>query len=302
MTQKIITKPYPDIELAFAPGNHSFRANGKPVGLTVSAIANIPEKEGLKYYYANEMEKELKEKLAESGTLTDLDIGEAKMAWKRRLEREAAIGTEVHKYAELFFKGGNPELPENEKAKKGVLAFLKWQDEKKLKIVETEFPVFSQKYGYAGIMDLLAEVDSKLCVIDYKTSAPKNPFPECCETWARELAGKDWQKSKLAIEKTETGYTCKNCGNDCRVKTDSVYSSNNYQTALYVLARSEMEPADGRIKIKEKDIEGRWIIRLDKLTAQFEAHYLDRDSTSLNKDIETAKCLIKVAKREKKLC
>ena len=299
--EKVITKPYPDIELSFLPGNHSFRANGKPIGLSVSAIANLPEKEGLKYYYANEMEKELKEKLAQGETLTELDISEAKLAWKRKLEREAAIGTEAHEYAYLFFRGEKPELPKNEKAKTGVLAFLKWQDERKIKVLETESHLLSRKYGYAGITDLIAEIDGKLCVLDYKTSAPKNPFPECCESWARELPGKNWQKSKSAVEKTDTGYICKKCGKDCLVVTDGVYSNNNYQTALYVLARGGMEPADGRIKIKEKDIEGRWIIRLDKLTAQFEAHYLDEDPANLKKDIDTVKSLIKVAKREKKL-
>ena len=51
-------------------------------------------------------------------------------------------------------------------------AFMAWEDWRKsvdLKPIAVEQVVYSKKYGYAGTLDLLAEVNGVLTVIDWKT-------------------------------------------------------------------------------------------------------------------------------------
>lgn len=297
MTPQKITKPYKEIDLEFYAGSrgHWFEIRGEKVPYSPSKLSNLPDKPGLKFWYADCMAKELLEKI-KIGNITEQDIADAKMAWKRALDQAADIGSQVHKYAELFVKGEKPAIPEHPKAKNGVLAFQKFMSQHRVKVIEPESHVYSRKYKIAGIMDALAEVDGRLTVLDYKAAGPKNPLPLCCEGWAREQLNSGGYGSSL-LEKREDGYTCKNCGGDCEVKTDGVYSSYHYQTSIYQVAREEMEPQDGRITLKEGEILDRWVVRFDKLTGQFEAHKLE----DRKKDEECWKALLKVAKREEEL-
>jgi len=90
----------------------------------------------------------------------------------RRLKIEAAdIGSEIHKWCELWIKGKKPEIPEGEKARNGVIAFLKWIKEKNnLKITESERFIYSKKYDYAGIMDWEGVKEKELVIGDFKSS------------------------------------------------------------------------------------------------------------------------------------
>lgn len=95
----------------------------------------------------------------------------AKKEWRRIKEEAADIGTEIHKWAEQWIKGKKVAIPEDERARNGVIAFMKWIKEKeKIKITATEQFVYSKKYDYAGIMDWEGKDDGELVIGDFKSS------------------------------------------------------------------------------------------------------------------------------------
>jgi len=100
------------------------------------------------------------------------------------IAKEAAEkGSIVHKACELLSQGKiikhdtkftNPETGELQEISAEeyycALTFVRWFEEFKPKIVATEMTVFNDKYFYAGTLDLIAEIDGKLYLIDLKTS------------------------------------------------------------------------------------------------------------------------------------
>lgn len=96
---------------------------------------------------------------------------EAKTAHRKKAQAAADIGTNVHDYAECFFK--NKTLPPlmTDQAKRGVDAFHKWLAAHNVKIKDSERRVFSQMYYYAGTCDFTAEIDGENGVGDIKTSS-----------------------------------------------------------------------------------------------------------------------------------
>lgn len=86
----------------------------------------------------------------------------------------ADIGTIAHEMIDCYIKGkefnAEPyEYTQLDAAKPCFDAFLKWQEQTKLKLVQSEVRLVSEKYGYAGTMDALA-VGDKLVLGDWKTS------------------------------------------------------------------------------------------------------------------------------------
>lgn len=51
-----------------------------------------------------------------------------------------------------------------------VIAFAEWANEVKPKFLHKEMTVISEKYGFAGTVDCIAEIDGEVYVIDWKTS------------------------------------------------------------------------------------------------------------------------------------
>lgn len=108
-----------------------------------------------------------------------LSIGEIEIAqskWRTAKEEAADIGTAIHEWIDMKVRGENPEIPDNEKTKNGVLAFLKWTNENKIKWLENEKIVYSKKYNYVGTLDAIAKIKGKTFLVDYKSS--KGIYPE----------------------------------------------------------------------------------------------------------------------------
>jgi hypothetical protein len=96
---------------------------------------------------------------------------EAKVAHRKKSKAAADSGTNVHEYAEAFFKKHTlPELKTDD-AKRGVEAFHKWLNAHKVKVVASERRVFSKEHFFAGTCDFVAEVDGVMSVGDIKTSS-----------------------------------------------------------------------------------------------------------------------------------
>lgn len=129
-------------------------------------------------------------------TLTSEALEMSLKEWRKAKEEAADIGSAIHDWIEQKIKGLEPAIPEDDKVKNGVLAFLKWQNENKIKWLETEKIVYSKKYNFVGKLDAIAKINGKTCLIDYKSS--KGIYPEFyLQTAAYQLAYEEEHGKKL---------------------------------------------------------------------------------------------------------
>jgi len=104
-------------------------------------------------------------------------------AWKcgtdgvdyRAVRDDAAnAGTMAHDLIERHIKGealsieGNADIVA--KAKKAFDAYLSWADQTKIRVIETETSLVSEKYRYGGTFDGLGEHNGKLVLLDWKAA------------------------------------------------------------------------------------------------------------------------------------
>jgi hypothetical protein len=100
----------------------------------------------------------------------------------RKILRQASeIGSQAHAMIEWTLRnmmcekqGPSPSI--GEKATWAFTQWLKWKDSVRLNPILIEKTVHSHAFGYAGTMDLLAEVNGELAVVDWKTG--KAIYPE----------------------------------------------------------------------------------------------------------------------------
>ena len=87
---------------------------------------------------------------------------------KTILETAAKRGTSVHNSIEIFLKYGVRDYdPEFAGYADG---FFEWWDNNSPEVVGSEFRVYHKLFSYAGTVDMLAYIDGKLCLIDFKTT------------------------------------------------------------------------------------------------------------------------------------
>ena len=94
-----------------------------------------------------------------------------------RILKQAGIrGTAVHSGIEMLLGGAELHKESYSLDEFNRLeSFTKWHKEYKPEIISTEQRVFSEKYGYAGTLDVLCKIDGKMSIGDWKTSA--NIYP-----------------------------------------------------------------------------------------------------------------------------
>jgi CRISPR/Cas system-associated exonuclease Cas4 (RecB family) len=120
-------------------------------------------------------------------TIDEQVVEMAQKEWRKAKDEAADIGTQIHDWIEMKIKGLEPTMPENDKVKNGVFAFLKWQNENKIKFIANEQIVYSKKYNFVGKFDAIIEIKKKKYLIDYKSS--KAIYPEFyLQTAAYQLA------------------------------------------------------------------------------------------------------------------
>jgi hypothetical protein len=92
--------------------------------------------------------------------------------------KASSNGDLVHDAIDALYKTG--ELPDTGSwsltAKRMFRAFLKWNERYKPEYVDSEFTVWSEKYGYAGTADLALIIAGYLALIDSKTG--NGTYPE----------------------------------------------------------------------------------------------------------------------------
>jgi hypothetical protein len=114
--------------------------------------------------------------LSRAGYLATLEgrMGKQKQT-EREMKKAQEIGTQAHALVEWSIRqrlgqAVGPRPAATSAAEWAFMAFEDWARDANLEPVFTEQVVWSSTHGYAGTMDLLAKVDGKLAVIDFKTS------------------------------------------------------------------------------------------------------------------------------------
>jgi hypothetical protein len=105
-----------------------------------------------------------------------IEISGEQQAHRRKMQDAATIGTKVHALIEDALTA---ELQGQEhfllletlepKVRECIEKWLDWRQGVDLKVIAVEKRLASQDYGFAGTLDLLAEVDGEPSVIDFKT-------------------------------------------------------------------------------------------------------------------------------------
>lgn len=91
------------------------------------------------------------------------------------VDKLAEIGTLAHYWIECLLTDREPDFTswsqeQQDLAANSVVKFLEWQDEHDIRVIATELPLVSEAYRFGGTLDILAEIDGKLGLIDIKTS------------------------------------------------------------------------------------------------------------------------------------
>lgn len=163
---------------------HKYIVNGQSGIISVTAVTGVLDKPALKFWSVKLMKQHLEEFInnTQSFSLDTLriQIEEASNAHTRKMQKEATSGSLVHEWAEAYIlnqleKKPKPEMPKDERVLNGVIAFLKWVEEHRVKFLASELLLYSRKHGYAGLMDAKAKIKNRIYAIDFKTSSGVYP-------------------------------------------------------------------------------------------------------------------------------
>ncbi len=157
-------------EFTFDDVGHLYTFNGSPVP-GVTTILNSLAKPALIPWAAGMAADHFLAAVKTGRTDLAAIHKESKKAHTKRMEESGSSGTNVHAYAEAYFK--KLPLPEllTDQAKLGVEAFHLWLESHEIKVLASERLVFSKEHYYAGTCDFVAEIDGVLSVGDFKTGS-----------------------------------------------------------------------------------------------------------------------------------
>ena len=196
---KVATLYKGKVEIEFYEGYHTYKMNGKRL-ISVTACTGIIDKSGPLMWWAVGLTKaHLLENINKEGGIDELVIEEACKQHQLRKEKAATIGSMVHEWAEKYINKEKPRMPKNKNVLNGVIAFLKWVEDHKVKFVASEKLVYSKKHDFVGLMDVVYKEKGKLVAGDFKTSKSGH-YPE----YKFQLAayrGADEEESKVKYDR-----------------------------------------------------------------------------------------------------
>ena len=167
-------------KLTFSEKGHQYHWNDTRVKHTVSGICGegYPMAFGVPAGYAAKMirldlveEMQCHQDGLSFSTVADIESWAAqicKAPFKRR-DAAGAAGTTFHDFMERYAQGLEPELPEEQPARRSAEALRDWYDANVKRPISTERLVYHPDLQYAGKLDLFVEL--LMCttaVIDYK--------------------------------------------------------------------------------------------------------------------------------------
>ena len=166
-------------KLTFSEGRHQYFWNASKVQHTVSGICGegYPLPFGVPAAWAAKIIREELVRELNDQEMISFDDPTEGAAWAKHIcsahtrARDSAggTGTQFHHYMEKYSLGLEPELPEEQPAKRSAEALRDWYDARVKRPISTERLVYHPDYEYAGKLDLFCELnDGTTAVLDFK--------------------------------------------------------------------------------------------------------------------------------------
>ena len=163
------------IKILFNEARHMYFDEKGNHLISVTAATGVVDKSGALMGWAVKMAKNFLIDNWDTGKIITesqkMELIEEAGKQHRIFKKKAAdCGTLIHKWVEEWITGQKPAMPEDEKVVNGITAFLKFQDEHKVKWKESERLVYSKKHNFCGILDAIGVMEKELVLIDFKSS------------------------------------------------------------------------------------------------------------------------------------
>lgn len=136
--------------------------------VSVTTVVDIIAKPALMYWFGGQVYKAM----VVDPTLSKKEAFSNAFALNKKSKDR---GTAVHSIVEAW-KNIDEVKGKDSQYRGYAEAFEKWLEDNDVKVIENEKTVQSEKYKYAGTLDMLAEINGDLTVIDFKTG--KDLYPE----------------------------------------------------------------------------------------------------------------------------
>ncbi len=113
--------------------------------------------------------------LAEKRPLDEINslIKKCEVEGKVKEDYEMNIGSDLHEFIELYLKGKNPTISNQEPLGTMQTKWITWWKKKKYEVVELEYPMYSKILDKAGCLDIVVTKKSwngQKAILDFKTS------------------------------------------------------------------------------------------------------------------------------------
>ena len=205
-------KYFEDPLFKFDEASHSYTYINEATGLPTQMFESVS---GFISQFKKPFDKNISKWVAKSRGVSQQEILDE---WEHLGNEGKRIGTIVHEWIESYYRQESPELTGEEPVDFKISNFLKLYDSRlnKLNPVVQEFRVFSKKWGIAGTLDALFELNGKYYVGDWKTnrdfkddSHPKGRrermLPPFNHLWSNDLNGYSVQISTYRLLLAEAG-------------------------------------------------------------------------------------------------
>ena len=90
--------------------------------------------------------------------------------YNRITDEALRIGNDTHKFIEDFITYGHTCGDPDEHIAPSIEAFMAWDEKYQPKWMSSERKIYCDKHKYAGTVDAVAQINGRVCVIDFKTS------------------------------------------------------------------------------------------------------------------------------------
>lgn len=171
------TKHYgEDYTLVFNPESklkpYSLKGSGVPIKRVTTIIGKVIAK-NLSFWAAKCAADLMRERLVAGQVLDEVEINkicyDATRAHVTIRDTAADAGSFVHDWLHNMVKDTTLDLPVNPAMREACESAKRWYDRHKIKVVQSETPLFSKSMLLAGTPDLICYIDGKLSIVDWKT-------------------------------------------------------------------------------------------------------------------------------------